>query len=180
MSGLAHFHYFLRRHNRDVLLPGFALEMHRLQGKFPESKPDVSARNNGNLIVGSNVQLISEYGVEYGFTIRNTSHVDLFPYLFYFDPDAYEIWCWYSPENPAIHDPCVNRDSLQLFWVPHKFLKLFVLTEYLDLGKIEQTLSPLNPDFKGVGRLKGKMVEELKKPSWNAITVLVTMSRKQL
>jgi hypothetical protein len=37
------------------------------------------------------VGLTSEVGAQYGFTIRNSSGEDLFPYLFYFDPETCTI-----------------------------------------------------------------------------------------
>jgi hypothetical protein len=43
------------------------------------------------LIKDGVVGLTSEVGAQYGFTIRNTSEGDLFPYLFYFDPETYTI-----------------------------------------------------------------------------------------
>ncbi|KAJ7148506.1 caspase domain-containing protein [Mycena crocata] len=193
LSGLAHFHYFLRRQNRNVLLPGFGLEMHKLRGRFPETEVDFSAGKNGNLIEGPSVQLVSQEKVRYGFTMRNTSNRNLFPYLFYFDPETYQILCWYSPENPNDMPPLRKGGSLTVgiggenpfaFGLDHNqnvssgFLKLFVSTEYLDLPRIEQKLSPLNPDFQGVGRLKGMTVNELQKPMWNAVTIFLTMSRK--
>jgi hypothetical protein len=43
------------------------------------------------MIKDGEVVLTSEVGAQYGFTIRNTSEEDLFPYLFYFDPGTYTI-----------------------------------------------------------------------------------------
>jgi hypothetical protein len=37
------------------------------------------------------VQLTSEVGARYGFRIHNMSDEDLFPYLFYFDPETYTV-----------------------------------------------------------------------------------------
>lgn len=36
----------------------------------------------------------------YGFTIRNTSTIDLYAYLFYFDSSTLEIDAWCSPPRP--------------------------------------------------------------------------------
>jgi hypothetical protein len=43
------------------------------------------------MVENGEARFASEVGAKYGFTIRNTSSEDLFPYLFYFDPDAYTI-----------------------------------------------------------------------------------------
>jgi hypothetical protein len=96
IDGIAHFNYFLRHKNSDAngLLPGVTLEMHRLVGDIPGREPDMSARN-GNFIakVGSKYEatFVPEPENVYGFTIRNNSPYDLFPYLFYFDPVTYTI-----------------------------------------------------------------------------------------
>jgi hypothetical protein len=63
----------------------FALEMHRLHGDYPHRTPSENIVKNGEVQVASNAH------AKYGFTIRNTSSVNLFPYLFYFDPDEYTI-----------------------------------------------------------------------------------------
>jgi hypothetical protein len=43
------------------------------------------------MIKDGEVRLTSEVGAQYGFTIRNNSDEELFPYLFYFDPETYTI-----------------------------------------------------------------------------------------
>jgi hypothetical protein len=62
--------------------------MHPLVGEYPCCTPDLQI---GNMIRDGAVQVTSKAGAKYGFTIRNTSHKDLFPYLFYFDPQTYTI-----------------------------------------------------------------------------------------
>jgi hypothetical protein len=102
MDGVAHFNYFLERSNREdpllevlpnngVPVPGFALEMHRLLGDFPTRKPDPSVGQNGNMVIDGAVRFASEVGARYGFTICNTSPENLYPYLFYFDPETFTI-----------------------------------------------------------------------------------------
>ncbi|KAJ7767940.1 caspase domain-containing protein [Mycena maculata] len=195
-NAIAHFHYHLRHHNGDVLhlpnngnvLPGFALEMFRLQGEYPNTTPDGS-----NVIDGPGVQLLLKEGAQYGFKMRNSSHVDLFPYLFSFDPDTYKITCWYSPENKHDGGPLRAKSCLtaamgseypfKFVPGPHGdtssvFLKLFVSTEYLDLTSIEQKISPLKPEFKGVGRADIERDYSAHKSEWNAVTVLITIRKK--
>ncbi|KAJ7767947.1 caspase domain-containing protein [Mycena maculata] len=186
-NAIAHFHYHLRHHNGDVLLPGFALEMFRVQGKFPNT-----TSIGGNMIDGPEVRLLLEEGAQYGFKIRNTLTVDLFPYLFSFDPDTYKITCWYSPENKNDRGPLRATSSLavgmgseypfKFVSGPHGdtssvFLKLFVSTEYLDLTSIEQKISPVKLEFKGVGRLKAEQEHLPRRSQWNAVTVHITIRK---
>lgn len=88
IDGIAHFNYFLERHNRSYLLEGVALEMHRLMGWYPGRIPDLTV---GNMVVNNEVRFSAQADARYGFTIRNPSPEDLFPYLFFFDPDDYTI-----------------------------------------------------------------------------------------
>jgi hypothetical protein len=94
MDGIAHFNYFLERSNaaeQNTLRGQFALEINRLLGDYPQRKPDPRTGQDGNMVENGEARFASEVGAKYGFTIRNTSSEDLFPYLFYFDPDAYTI-----------------------------------------------------------------------------------------
>jgi hypothetical protein len=72
-------------------LPGFSLEMHRLKGMYPNREPDRSYGDNGNLNAFNQIHLQPEKGAKYAFLMRNTSPYDLFPYLFYFDPNDYTV-----------------------------------------------------------------------------------------
>ncbi|KAJ7083790.1 hypothetical protein C8R44DRAFT_753352 [Mycena epipterygia] len=207
LNGIAHFHYFLERNNGkelynngDVPSPDFALEMHRLQGTYPTCTPIDSEK--GNMIESGKVHFLSDPKAEYGFTMRNTSGEDLFPYLFYFDPDTYRILCWYSPEDANGRPPLFKTQGKvnvgmggeypYSFAFPPKdksnskdrsssgFLKLFVSTEYLDFNWIEQTTSPFDPKFQALGRLDGFRVKHvgIKNSKWNAIEVVLTMGEE--
>ncbi|KAI9572460.1 hypothetical protein HD554DRAFT_1543784 [Boletus coccyginus] len=52
-----------------------------------------------------------DLGPRYGFTLENYSEVDLFPYLFYFDPSDYSIQAWYIPPRPTVFAPLKRRKS---------------------------------------------------------------------
>jgi hypothetical protein len=92
IDGIAHFNYFLNRSNETSRLKGnFSLQMHRLKGEHPQREPDPNFGQDGNLVKDGEVRVASQKGANYGFTICNTSGEDLFPYLFYFDPDEYTI-----------------------------------------------------------------------------------------
>jgi hypothetical protein len=88
IDGVAHFSYFLDCANEADRIEGVELEMHRLRGEYPCCTPDLQV---GNMIKDGEVRLTSEVGSQYGFTIRNTSDEDLYPYLFYFDQETYTI-----------------------------------------------------------------------------------------
>jgi hypothetical protein len=76
IDGVAHFAYFLGCANEGDRLEGVELEMHRLRGEYPCCTPDPQI---GNMIENGAV------------TIRNMSEENLFPYLFWFDPETYTI-----------------------------------------------------------------------------------------
>jgi hypothetical protein len=88
IDGVVHFSYFLGCANDADRLEGVELEMHRLQGEYPCCTPDLHV---GSMIKDGAVQVTSKAGAKYGFTIRNRSDEDLFPYLFYFYPETYTI-----------------------------------------------------------------------------------------
>ncbi|KAJ7899343.1 hypothetical protein B0H13DRAFT_2337154 [Mycena leptocephala] len=102
IDGVAHFSYFLDCGNEADRLEGVELEMHRLLGEYPFCVPD---SQDGNMIKDGVVQVTSKAGAKYGFTIRNTSDEDLFPYLFYFDPHTCTIQNWYSPTGAGVEPP---------------------------------------------------------------------------
>ncbi|KAJ7736240.1 caspase domain-containing protein [Mycena maculata] len=180
VDGIAHFNYFLERHHGEAPLTGVSLEMHRLVGDYPGRTPDLTEgpAHDGNLVANRAVSITSIPGAKYGFTIRNTSMDDLFPYLFYFDPEEYTITLWYGPETAQVAAP-LKAKTRQLdgtvtigmggepgfsFPLPADqnfgagFFKLFVATEYLEIDWIKQTVSPFDPDFEGTPRMR--MIQE--------------------
>ncbi|KAJ7145641.1 caspase domain-containing protein [Mycena epipterygia] len=191
IDGIAHFRYFLELECRDEIarLSGVTLEMHRLMGERPGRRPDPRFGYAGNLVHKFEVQVLSEPGAMYGFTIRNNSDHDLFPYLFLFDPDDYSIDCWYAPPNVHVGGPLRKRGgtitlgmggdrAIQFVLSEGQqcrgsgFLRLFVSTTALDLGWIEQK-SLLKSDA-GSERIKGFL--EPMGPKWNAIRVAIRMT----
>ncbi|KAJ6582050.1 hypothetical protein B0H19DRAFT_1370207 [Mycena capillaripes] len=193
-DGVAHFNYFLERKNVADPLHGFALEMHQLRGNYPMHEPDPSVGKNGNMVVDGAVRFVSDANAIYGFTIRNTSPEELFPYLFYFDPEEYTIDVrsvdWYTPENRNAAPLDANDGKVTLgmggekafeFSLPpgkresSGFLKLFVTREFIDLGWIEQGLSPFDSKFEGTGRLKVQREKLDCISTWDALTVTLTM-----
>ncbi|KAJ7914399.1 caspase domain-containing protein [Mycena leptocephala] len=166
IDGVAHFSYFLDCANETDRLDGVELEMHRLRGEYPCCTPDLQV---GNTIKDGEVRLTSEVGSQYGFTIRNTSDEDLFPYLLYFDPKTYTIQNWYSPAGAGVEPPLPSGGMVTIGMGSERafdftlspgelsscgFLKLFVASDCIDLGWILQELSPFDPRFVGTGRLR--------------------------
>ncbi|KAJ7066113.1 hypothetical protein C8F01DRAFT_1122201 [Mycena amicta] len=191
---LAHFSYFLERHPASPM-SGVSLEVHRLRGSFPVRIPDTNFGDNGNLVKNGVVRLVSDDSVDikYGFTIRNDSERDLYPYLFYFDPVSYTISLWYEPPDGRVLSPLAAHSSLaigmgtepaiEFYLEEHEtessgFLKLFFATKSLDLAWIRRDNSPVDPLYGGrkrgeeIGADSIKDVEE-----WDALDVLVTMTR---
>ncbi|KAJ7905991.1 caspase domain-containing protein [Mycena leptocephala] len=159
IDGVAHFSYFLDCANETDRLDGVELEMHRLRGEYPCCTPDLQV---GDMIKDGEVRLTSEVGAKYGFTIRNMSDEDLFPYLFYFDPETYTIQNWYSPAGAGVEPPLPSGATVTIGMGSERafdftllpgeesscgFLKLFVTSEYIDLGWIQQELSPFDSRF---------------------------------
>ncbi|KAJ7896201.1 hypothetical protein B0H13DRAFT_2276140 [Mycena leptocephala] len=187
IDGIAHFNYFLNRSNETSRLKGnFSLQMHRLKGGHPQREPDPDFGEKGNLVQDGEVQVVWEEGANYGFTICNTSGEDLFPYLFYFDPDEYTIKLFYGPPGRNVAPPLtatkrtltigMGRELAFNFTLDPEqpspaLFKLFVTNVYVELECIEQTLSPLNPGFRKAPTPRREQLP----PTWDALTVIFRM-----
>ncbi|KAJ7509662.1 caspase domain-containing protein [Mycena galericulata] len=194
LDGIAHFNYFLERHHGSTPLEGVSLKMHRLLGEFPGRKPDPDAgpAGDGNLIENHEARFPSRVGAKYGFTLCNESEEDLFPYVFYFDPNKYTISMWYAPAGAHVLAPLrshggtvtigMGSERAFEFSLPpgelassSGFLKVFVATEYLDIDWIQQ-ISPFDEKFEGTGRLDWKREPMVHVPKWDALNVVLTMT----
>ncbi|KAJ7350087.1 hypothetical protein DFH08DRAFT_863521 [Mycena albidolilacea] len=174
-----------------VSAPRNYTEMHRLLGDFPYHMPDSTVGHEGNMVKDGAVLFASEQGAKYGFTIRNSSAEDLFPYLFYFDPDDDSIQIWYSPNPRGSVPPLLKSGGTATVGMgtdrafefkldPHLgqsqssgFLKLFVTTEDTrEVTSIQQT-SPFEQGFP----TNVRMIQSLSRVSkWDALTVALTMT----
>ncbi|KAF7356227.1 hypothetical protein MVEN_00954100 [Mycena venus] len=190
IDGITYFNALLGCCNKKKPLKGFALEMHRLQGVYPACRP---ADPRENLVKNGAVRLASEAGVEYGFTICNTSFNDLFPYLFYFDLEMKTIHPWYLPDGARVdHCPLPSGGTVKVGMGSDPafdftlrpgelsssgFFKLFVTRKYIDLAWMQQELSPFDPRFEGTGRLRmsGESLD-LMSMKWGALTVPLTIT----
>ncbi|KAF7354737.1 putative WD repeat-containing protein C2E1P5.05 [Mycena sanguinolenta] len=188
VEGVVRFNYFLNCANKTDAIEGMGLEMYRLEGEYPTCKPDPQSEN---LIQNGKVQLVSDKGAKYGFTVRNGSPNKLFPYLFYLDPETYTIAVsgaqWYSSactRTPLLSDGGTvtlgmgSDRAFQFELSPGElassgFFKLFMTDEYVDLGWIKQEMSP----FEGTGRLRLSHESlDLVSMRWDALTVALTIT----
>ncbi|KAJ7795397.1 hypothetical protein B0H13DRAFT_1675166 [Mycena leptocephala] len=128
--------------------------MHQLLGDYPVRKPDRGVGRDGNIVdTHHRIRFSPQMEARYGFTIRNSSAEDLFPYLVYFDAGAYTIQCLYLPTATHLWPPLRKGGALTVgmgsdrafrFMLPPEesescgFFKLFVSTEFLDLGWIQR------------------------------------------
>ncbi|KAJ7625706.1 caspase domain-containing protein [Roridomyces roridus] len=194
IDGIAHFNYFLERHHGSAPIPGVSLEFHRLMGEYPARRPDLSVGAEGNLVVNHEASFPSVEGGKYGFTLKNSSEYDLFPYLFYFDPVQYTIDMWYSPEGRQVRAPLecdggsvtIGMGSEYAFEfalppgesISSGFLKLFVATQYLDIGWIEQKMSPFDLRYQGTQRTDNSHSEPLvNAQKWDAASQTASCTR---
>ncbi|KAJ7884920.1 caspase domain-containing protein [Mycena leptocephala] len=187
---LPHFIYFLERSNQteaNMLKGKFALEMHRMHGDYPHRTP------NENMVKNGEVQFASNALAKYGFTIRNTSSLNLFPYLFYFDPDKYTIRHVAPPlpRGDTVAHVATNGEILTMgmgtepafeFTLPPDerkssgFFKLFVTSDYIDFDWIKQEVSPFDPGFTGARAPNMRQEQLASIQAWDALTVILTMT----
>ncbi|KAJ7772891.1 caspase domain-containing protein [Mycena maculata] len=188
LDAIAHFHFFLYQHHGGQPIPGITLEMHTLTGPFPVREP------SADIFVNKIAEVKYNKTRRYGFTLCNRSHYDLFPYLFFFDPEQYAIDVWYSPPSRAMLPPLIaSRDGTTATRLPigyggggyafefdlpegkavdTGFLKVFVSTEYLDMDWVTQK-SPFDPDF--APRLGGGRETIEKGQVWDTFYAVITM-----
>ncbi|KAJ7142208.1 hypothetical protein C8R44DRAFT_191438 [Mycena epipterygia] len=195
VNGIAHFHYFLDSHHGSAPLEGFSVEMHRLMGDYPDRRPDPNVGHDGNMIDLHEARFSSEMGAKYGFTMRNASAEDLFPYIFYFDPVMYTIQCWYSPAAKKDVEPPLLRGGALTIGMDQErafefmlepgesessgIVKLFVSTTPPDFEPIAQQLTPSDPSSQYVRcpRFKNRREPMADTPRWDALSVMLTMTR---
>ncbi|KAJ7167146.1 caspase domain-containing protein [Mycena crocata] len=160
MSKLAHFHFHLhRRHassSRHLPVssgkPEVTLRLYHLA--HPQTKKNMFKNNIAHVEITPNTR--SCYGIE----IRNTGHLDLYAYVFAFDPDDYSVTAIYMPPLGSASPPLRSRSHIAVGYGASGgykidlalndnentalFLKLIVCSENLNLQHILQ--HPLNPN----------------------------------
>ncbi|KAJ7925390.1 caspase domain-containing protein [Mycena leptocephala] len=189
VNGIAHFNYWLRLQPEIGNVLPCGVEMYRLAGQFPGFNPDFKVGNLVKSVSGhQEVNFVSDPDAMYGFIITNDSEVDLYAYLWYFDPDDCTFQTWYHPVGANSAPPLRGKNRLSVglgsshpfqFQLPPNlsrsvgFLKIIVSTDYLELRDIEQTISPFE---KGFGSERGafRVTETFK--YWESRCVQVTMT----
>ncbi|THH06053.1 hypothetical protein EW146_g9733, partial [Bondarzewia mesenterica] len=205
LDAIAHFNFHLgRSHSSGVLrgasdireddpLKGVTMEMHRLSGGILwDRKPKEDAEN---LLIDNRAKLSLDEGAPYGIKIVNRSTLDLYPYLFYFDPSDYSIQTWWEPQSKTMNPPlagCESQpdsqpkevtigygagggDPIEFYLSPGAqsdtgFLKLFVTTKWVNMDWISQG-SPFDAFHKrrGNGEVQNSGI-------WGAWTAAITIS----
>ncbi|TFY62658.1 hypothetical protein EVJ58_g3722 [Rhodofomes roseus] len=184
------------------LVEGIALAVHHHDDTvyYPERDGErrVSRQAHSTFSIPRSVQqaVITNFDHRYGFTLVNHSGVDLFPYVFFFDPHTYAIQNWYSPPWKTGEAPLsANGGHLRIGYGgsgidelrfahpgahPYAavgFLKIFVATCYVDLN-IEQ-LSLFGPPVENRPLLKPRAKAVHMNPvplrdNWNAWVYVLT------
>ncbi|KAJ7653600.1 hypothetical protein DFH06DRAFT_523240 [Mycena polygramma] len=148
IAHIARFHHLLEYHSLREPIQGVSLEMYWVPGR---GQADRSSGDYVNLLDNNRVHL-RPGNDGYGLKIRNTSNLDLFPYLFIFNNDDYSIEPLYlaPPGGASLRrnngEVTIGMDgeSRLLFSMPpnmissYSFLKLFVSAQWLDMGWIAQ------------------------------------------
>ncbi|PBL03057.1 hypothetical protein ARMGADRAFT_573 [Armillaria gallica] len=175
-----------------------SIEMHELKTDRGRFSP------TGDNILPDDEEKPAEFVIDtssqekrYGFTIRNTSTLSLYAYLFYFDASTLEIEEWYSPnlgngKKNSVIDTCLQPDSTVAlgfgsggmesvkFFIPDGqevdlcFFKIFVTTNAVDLGSISQ----LSPFTESVGR-GAKRVPQAIKNDWASRIIPIVLRRAE-
>jgi hypothetical protein len=139
--------------------------------------------------------VITDLQARYGFTLENSSEVDLFPYFFYFDPLDYSVQAWYIPPSPTMLAPLgrsrangtpsffalgyggFGTNPIE-FYLPDErdtdsgFLKVFLTTTYVDMANVAQ--SPISE----VASSRGPLGYSLK-GAWTCGTFVLTCRRHE-
>ncbi|KAF5380613.1 hypothetical protein D9615_004635 [Tricholomella constricta] len=149
INDAARFHLHLHRRNPEKPLDGWvSMELFRLD-------PPSWTRIHENLLRDGRATISYEKGAIFTVILRNTSDMDLWPYLFYMDPTSFGITKIYDPELSSQVPPLPRHahldigsgqpgsEALSFALSEHAdldfgFLKLFLATKPVPLGMIEQ------------------------------------------
>ncbi|KAF8433706.1 caspase domain-containing protein [Boletus edulis BED1] len=134
--------------------------------------------------------IITDLEPRYGFTLENHSDIDLFPYVFYFDPSDYGIQAWYTPTSSTMLAPLKRREAVDQpssfalgygafgtdpieFYLPQGrktdsgFLKVFLTTSHVDMTNVAQ------PPISEISSSRGGPKYSLK-GTWTCETFVLT------
>ncbi|KAJ7101730.1 caspase domain-containing protein [Mycena epipterygia] len=184
LNGISHFNYTLNHNgsneNRDI---DIHLKLYELDGEFGHRQPNKAV---GDIVKNRVAQLTAEKGKKYAFEMCNNSPYDLFPYLFYFNPQTYEIDALYLPTGGDSKPSLLAGQQIQLGVGKERafefqadptsmlgFLKMFVFADYHLLDWIVQDSILEESQAQGTGRKF--LREELEIPSKLGKAIQVTV-----
>ncbi|KAH9979028.1 hypothetical protein BGW80DRAFT_1435319 [Lactifluus volemus] len=187
IDAVANFHLHLHRRNSEVPLHRrVTMGLHRLD---PESWSSATE----NLLEDGKVTLTHDDNSIYAVSLKNSSDIDLWPYLFWMDATGYAIRSLYLPDPAAAAPPLPRGAELTIgtgnvgsealvFTLndsePYSsgFLKLFLSTAYAPMSLVEQG-SPMSSqpplDVSWTGKSEVSPPEEL----WDTVMGCVTVIR---
>ena len=194
IDAIANFHLHLRRRNSEAPLHRrVTMGLHRLN---PESWSPATE----NLLEDGKVTLTYDDNSIYAVSLKNSSDIDLWPYLFWMDATGYAIRPLYLPDPAAVAPPLprgaeltigtgnVGSEALVFTLNDNEryssgFLKLFLSTAYAPMSLVEQgspmsvlpPTEPLQPqpplDVSRTGKVEVSPPEEL----WDTVMACVTV-----
>ncbi|KAH9831963.1 caspase domain-containing protein [Rhodofomes roseus] len=173
LDAVARFNFNLYRHNlKAPLRNDLAVELHQLEvipgtslrptlrpmgDDYFDSAPEPVLCAEGSSFDVGPVQeaIITDMEPYYGLTLVNKSNHDLFPYVFYFDPNEYSVQSWYLPPSPNMAPPLPKEGRLPIGYgssgtdslrfslpsgakVDSGFLKVFVSSAWVDMRSVQQ------------------------------------------
>ncbi|KAJ7101737.1 caspase domain-containing protein [Mycena epipterygia] len=188
LDGIAHFNYVLNHNggtencNIDI-----QLKLYQLMGRFGERKPNPDV---GNIVQDNVARLAAERGKKYAFEMCNESPQDLFPYLFYLNPQTYQISALYLPPGSNSKPSLSSGKTIQLGSGNERafefkadpssmigFLKMFVFSDYQHLDWIPQNSLLDQSRAHGNGRSVKREHVELSTKLGKAIQVAVIVTQ---
>ncbi|KAJ7890385.1 hypothetical protein B0H13DRAFT_2040378 [Mycena leptocephala] len=192
MDAIARFHYFLNLQSDMEPIHGVNLEMHTLQDR-PEWKfvagRRARVRDPSPNILDAQLKADVAKTDKLGYTFINTTELDVFPYLFAFDPPTFSIFKCYAPQATERVPPLPGRrsgdppklvigynvgdEAFILDGTPPEvgILKVFLSTENLQIDWIEQE-SPLTTAVPSRAMTREVTFKE---STWDAFHAIVTM-----
>ncbi|KIM25362.1 hypothetical protein M408DRAFT_26347 [Serendipita vermifera MAFF 305830] len=193
LCSAAHFYWHLHRAGRDTILQdAVKIEYTRLielRPKIGDITVPIRMPQGPNLIQEGIVELVVKKGDMYGIKFTNTSDVDLYVSVFYFDNSDFSITSYYQPPIAAgkVDPPLLRHQSLTVgygagggrpfkYSLPNGqdldvgFVKIFISSEQVDLSAIPQA-SPF--------RRKRGVDESEDKPLGLWSTVLLTVVQRR-
>ncbi|KAH9923545.1 caspase domain-containing protein [Fomitopsis serialis] len=173
LDAVARFNFYLYRHHPQAPFKReLAIELRKLEvvpgsGLRPLLQPIgdnyfsslaekvVCAQDSSFNVDSVQEAIITDMEPYYGLTLVNDTEHDLFPYVFYFDPNDYSVQSWYLPHSPSMTPPLLQKGRLAIGYgasgtdslrfslpsgskVDTGFLKVFVSTSYADMRSVPQ------------------------------------------